>query len=334
METGGSDTMSAGDGVGAGHDRYRKDVMRTAVACLLMAFLLAGHRPAAAADVQQGDRDVTISNRSTQAINEIYVSPSSADHWGEDRLGEEMLPPGRSLKLKLGVTRDCEFDFQVVYEDASREEIKGVNVCRAPVLAFDGSAAAAPKLATHEVTIANRADRPIQQVLVSPSAAGEWGDDRLGNTSISVGEEATISYRGDCVGDVRVVYDNRAAEERRGIDLCASHRIAIQPGWTTADIVPSAGPPPEQPVQLVVTNRTGRRVESLVVFPDKGQPQGPNLLGSGGLEDGASVTVAFARPAGVCRFGARVALDASQAVQNIDGLDLCHSQELVLPATL
>jgi hypothetical protein len=334
METGESDTMSGRDGAGAVGNRYRKDVMRVAVACLFAALCLAGSSRAMSADPQQGDREVTISNQATQAINEIYVSPSRADHWGEDRLGEETLAPGHTLKLKLGPSRDCSFDIQVVYEDASREEAKSVNVCQGRQLAFDGSTATATAPATHEVVIANEADRPIQQVLISPSASGEWGEDRLGNTSISVGDQMTLRYRGDCVADVRVVFDNRAAEERRGIDLCASHRIAIQPGWTTADSVPSDARAAEQPVRLVVTNRTGRKVESLVVFPDKGEPRGPNLLGDNGLEDGASVTVAFARPAGVCRFGARVEFAPGRAAEEMDGLDLCHSRELVLPVTL
>ncbi len=308
--------------------------MRVAVACLVMALVLVGARPALPADPPTAEHEVTIGNHSTLSINEIYVSPSTADHWGEDRLGEETLAPGHSVRLKLGASADCKFDFQVVYEDASREESKGVNVCHGQVLAFDGSGAAAPAVATHDVTIANRADRPIQQVLISASAAGEWGDDRLGHTTISVGDEANIDYRGDCVADIRIVYDNRAAEERRGIDVCASRRIVIEPGWTTADTLPLDAKSSDQPLRLVVTNRTGRKVESLIVYPDKGEPRGPNLLGSAGLDDGASITIAFARPAGVCRFGARVGLDASPASENIDGLDLCHSQELILPATL
>ena len=36
------------------------------------------------------ERDVTIVNRGAHAINELYVSPASADHWGDDRLGERV----------------------------------------------------------------------------------------------------------------------------------------------------------------------------------------------------------------------------------------------------
>ena len=49
-----------------------------------------------------GEREVALANRSTLVITEIYVSPTSTDAWGEDRLGEATLEPGRTLRLRLG----------------------------------------------------------------------------------------------------------------------------------------------------------------------------------------------------------------------------------------
>lgn len=311
--------------------------MRSAVAYLLAVLLLVGAgggvgRPARA-DPPAGDRDVSISNRGARAIDELYVSPASADHWGEDRLGDDTLPPGQTLRLKLGHVRDCVFDIQVVYEDGSHEDSKGVNVCRTRGLSFDGSAATAPAQApAREVTIANRAARPIQQVFISPGDAGDWGEDRLVNSSISVGATATLRYRGDCVADLRIVFDNRAAEERRAVDVCASRRIAIQPGWTTADTVPTEARPGAEAVQLTVTNRTGHALVALYLIAAKSHAPGPDLLGSAGLADGASVTIAFARPAGTCRFVARALFAAGEPAQTVDGLDLCQSLDVVLPA--
>jgi hypothetical protein len=39
--------------------------------------------------------------------------------------------------------------------------------------------------------------------------------------------------------DIRVVFENRAAEERRGVDLCRRASLSIEPGWTTTDELPS-----------------------------------------------------------------------------------------------
>ena len=50
--------------------------------------------------------------------------------------------------------------------------------------------------------------------------------------------QRVVTWHGDCNADLRVVFENHAAEERRGIDLCALPTISIQPGWTTADALP------------------------------------------------------------------------------------------------
>ena len=53
---------------------------------------------------------MTLTNRGDLAITEVYVSPSSTDSWGEDRLGETVLEPRKSVRLRLGRMRDCGFD--------------------------------------------------------------------------------------------------------------------------------------------------------------------------------------------------------------------------------
>jgi hypothetical protein len=306
-------------------------VMRSAAALLFAAFLIAGTGWAAGADQPPAERELTVTNHAAQPINEVYVTPSSTDHWGDDRLGDQTLAAGQSLHLKLGRVRDCEFDLQVVYEDASREEAHGINVCRNRQVAFDGSGAKSlASLPAHDISIDNRSARPIQQVLISSTDAGDWGDDRLGNRSISVGDSATLHYRGDCVADLRVVFDNRSAEERRGIDICASRRIVVQPGWTTADTLPTEARPGNETVQLDVTNRTGRRITGLYLLPEGKAENGPELLGNGGLDDGGHVTIAFPRPAMTCRFAARVQFGGARA-QEMTGLDLCRSLDVVLP---
>lgn len=225
---------------------------RLAICALAAAPLLA---PLARADVPPrpvqgplGEREVTVLNQGPRPVNELYVSPESADDWGADRLGEHMLETGESLRLRLGRTRACIFDVKVVYDDASREEARGVNLCRTHEVRFDGSTATAPPDtgAEHSVTLVNQAARPIQQVFLSPAAANQWGDDRLGETSISVGERRLVTWRGDCTVDLRVVFENQAAEERRGVDLCETPVVSIEPGWTTADTlpVPKAAPAP------------------------------------------------------------------------------------------
>lgn len=185
-----------------------------------------------------GEREVSVQNRSRHSIVELYISPQSADAWGQDLLGDETLDPGDITRQKLGRLRDCGFDVLAVYDDTSREEMRAVNVCRTRQMSFDGSHASAPVAPpgpARNLTVVNASPRPIQQLYLSPPDAAQWGDDRLALSSISVGEERHVEFQGDCRADVRVVFANRAAEERRGLDLCANPTLRITPGWTTQD---------------------------------------------------------------------------------------------------
>jgi hypothetical protein len=141
--------------------------------------------------------------------------------------------------------RDCEFDVQATYDDGSREERHGIDGCHGRQVTFDGSEAMALPFGEHEhqLTLINHTGRPIQQAIVSSVEASEWGEDLL-RQAISAGAAGTISWRGQCTCDLRVVFDNRSAEERRSLDLCRTQRVEIRPGWTTADSVPTGGPAP------------------------------------------------------------------------------------------
>ena len=187
-----------------------------------------------------GEREVALTNRSPLPITEVYVSPTSTEAWGEDRLGEATLEPGRTLRLRLGRLRDCAFDVLVIYQDASREERPAHNLCRNRQVSFDGKARTQPQVAlqVHQVRLANQSGRAIQQVFVSAADAPDWGADLL-DRAISVGEHGTVTFRGGCTVDIRVVFENRAAEERRGVDLCRRASLSIEPGWTTTDELPS-----------------------------------------------------------------------------------------------
>jgi len=224
---------------------WRHTLGAVAVAVLLAASAHANRPDPAPAPL--GERALTVLNHGSRSINEVYVSPQTAEQWGEDWLGERTLEPGAVFRVRLGRTRTCVFDVKIIYDDASREEQRGVNLCHTRQLAFDG-AAATPAPGTgvaHSVTLANNSAAPIQQVFISPAEANQWGDDRLGQGSISVADRRAVIWHGDCYADLRVVFENRAAEERRGVDLCALPALSIEPGWTTTDALPvpkAAGP--------------------------------------------------------------------------------------------
>ena len=51
---------------------------------------------------QQGAaQDFTVVNRTGVEIDKLYVSPSAADDWEEDILGQDTLPDGQSVNIKF-----------------------------------------------------------------------------------------------------------------------------------------------------------------------------------------------------------------------------------------
>jgi hypothetical protein len=186
-----------------------------------------------------GDRGLSVINRSRLTIQELYVSPQSAEAWGQDKLGDAMLEHAGTLRLKLGRMRDCSFDLLAIYDDTSQEEMRGVNVCRTREVSFTGALATRPPPPppgpARSVTVTNASPRPIQQLFISAPDATQWGDDRLSQSAMSVNEVRKIDFTGPCRADVRVVFANRAAEELRNLDLCANPALRVAPGWTTQD---------------------------------------------------------------------------------------------------
>ncbi|CAH2600430.1 conserved protein of unknown function [Rhodovastum atsumiense] len=300
-----------------------------------VALGLVLHAPPGRAETPRGQtqpalRAMTIVNHTQVNVSELYVSPATVDQWGFDRLGESPLRAGGSLRIQLGRSRDCLYDVKVIYEDASQEERRGQNICRSRQVAFDGSAAIAPPEigAEHRITLLNQSARPIKQVYLSAAEAAQWGEDRLADASLSVGDERDLSWRGPCTMDLRVVFENRSAEERRDLDLCASAALSIEPGWTTADVPPR---PKDGPATgIVVVNRSGRPVTELYLLAEGTPANSRDLLGTTVLPDGGTITLTLARTTS-CRYSAHVVFSGPDAGSDIAGVDLCKTTRIEIP---
>ncbi|MFT8242822.1 hypothetical protein [Roseomonas sp. BN140053] len=89
--------------------------------------------PAAAAATT--DPSFRLSNRGGTTIQEVYVSSSQDSSWGQDRLGQDVLPPGRQVILRLPVGQ-CVNDLRVVYSNGQASERRQVNTCALTDLFF------------------------------------------------------------------------------------------------------------------------------------------------------------------------------------------------------
>ncbi|MBR0645693.1 hypothetical protein [Plastoroseomonas hellenica] len=91
-----------------------------------------------------------------------------------------------------------------------------------------GQAAPAPN-GSPSLRLQNATPNIVNNVYASPSSDSNWGEDRLGANEVIQprGNRAFSLPPGECVYDVRVVYQGGVAEERLRVDACSDTIVAL-----------------------------------------------------------------------------------------------------------
>ncbi len=218
-------------------------------------------------------REALINNDTDLDVREIYAAPPGAAR-GPDRLGAEVVVAGRTHRLRLGRRRDCVFDITAVLADGSEVSRPRVDVCRNPRVTL-----ADPALTWRDVTIANRAGRPLHGLHIVAAGRGGpleseegWGADRMGQETAPDGATFRLRIRlPGCEADLRATYEDGEAEAKRGVDICATNPVTFDGSG-----IPR---PPERPLTLV--NRHGARIDEIYVSSASDGDWGPERLPGG-----------------------------------------------------
>jgi hypothetical protein len=86
---------------------------------------------ASQAAAQQARQDFMLVNRTGYELQEVYVSPTKADEWEEDVLGQDTLEDGARVTIRFKrSTTTCRWDLKVVYTvDDSTAVWRNINLC-------------------------------------------------------------------------------------------------------------------------------------------------------------------------------------------------------------
>jgi hypothetical protein len=76
-----------------------------------------------------GNPSFVLTNGTNATIREVYVSLSSDNNWGGDRLGANVLNPGQGLNVNLPSGNVCTVDIRVVYMNGQSAERRRVETC-------------------------------------------------------------------------------------------------------------------------------------------------------------------------------------------------------------
>ena len=104
------------------------NVSNTAVTALLLLLF----QSAAGSPAHGGERQVVLTNDTSEPIVELFVSDDRAGNWQQDVLGSELLLPGSSVSVDVDDRNgNCRVDVKTVFDNGSHIVNRGVNACRA-----------------------------------------------------------------------------------------------------------------------------------------------------------------------------------------------------------
>jgi hypothetical protein len=172
--------------------------------------------------------------------------------------------------------------------------------------------------------VVNRGSDVVQEVYASPSTQQNWGQDRLGADMIQPGANYIVRLPadGNCVYDIRFVYQNGRSEERRNLNTCNLTDVVLSPGGTQA--APSAG---QRNPSFNLVNQSGRVIEQFYASPSSQQGWGPDRLGNDVVQPGARFPVSL--PIGECQYDLRVVWRGGDA-QERRNLNTCEMNDYVV----
>lgn len=207
---------------------------------LLGLALLALPAHAQAETREELDGSFNLTNRSGRMIERFYVSPVQTRQWGENRLGEGGLAEGANIAIRMPPTGGCRADLRLVFRGGLTEERRDIDTCldrdvvigtpaRTGTLRAGPQGAAGVAQGNPSFTLVNDGSRAIRELYASPTSHNDWAEDRLGRDTVAPGSRAMIRLPGGaCVYDLRVVWANGRAEERRDVNLCEAEELSFR----------------------------------------------------------------------------------------------------------
>ena len=171
-------------------------------------------------------------NRADRPISEVYATSAGQTTWGRDRLSGA-IAPGQSYPIRLPADGNCIYDIRVVYANGQSDERRALNTCSVDEVTFPagrGGVAGAGISASTDPSfrLVNRGRSKINEVYASPAGDDDWGEDRLGEDVVPAGTTRVIRLpSGPCLYDLRVVFANGEANEKRRLNLCSITSLRV-----------------------------------------------------------------------------------------------------------
>ena len=179
--------------------------------------------PAAA---QTPNPSFNVVNRASSVINQVYATPAGMTTWGRDRIAGHPIPPGQTGPIRLPADGNCLYDIRIIYADGQSDERRNLNTCNVDNVIFPapggrGTTPGRTAVDDPSFRLVNRGRNAINELYASAEDEDSWGEDRLGDDTVAPGAARVVRLpNGQCLYDVRIVYANGEATEKRHLNLC------------------------------------------------------------------------------------------------------------------
>ena len=204
---------------------------------IAMLALLAAAAPAAQSQAQsqsdmQPNPSFYLVNRSGMAIRGVFATPVGMPNWGRNRLAASIVPGGNA-PVRLPADGACVYDLRVAYADGRTEDQRSLNLCDVDSVSVPvGRTAPATRARQAEqdpsFVLVNRSRSSLNELYLSATGDDSWGEDRLGDDTVPGGRTRMVSLPpGECLFDVRAVFANGEATEKRRLNLCQTSNLRI-----------------------------------------------------------------------------------------------------------
>ncbi|HEY8610334.1 MAG TPA: hypothetical protein VIL69_03480, partial [Roseomonas sp.] len=169
------------------------------------------------------EREAAVANETGLAVRELYLAPAAEANPGVDRLGADTLPPGGSIRLRLGRNQPCAWSLRAVLADETVEERRNINLCRSTRITLGDASAPA-----REALISNDTDLDIRELYAAPPGAPR-GPDRLSAELVPAGRihRLRLGRRRDCLFDITAVMADGSEVSRPRTDVCRNPRVTL-----------------------------------------------------------------------------------------------------------
>lgn len=159
--------------------------------------------------------------------------------------------------------------------------------------------------------VVNNTTDVVNEIYASPSSQRNWGPDRLGRDVIQPGANYIVRLpAGECVYDIRVVYQGGRSEERRNINTCNITDFVLGAQGSGQRTQAPRGAQQGNP-SFNLVNQSGRIIEEFYASPTSQNTWGRDLLGDDVVQPGANFAIRL--PVGECNYDIRVVFAGGQS---------------------